>query len=64
LLDQALAFWGNPKLNDGTRQALLGFANASLGDAAPASWKRKQYPVLVQNALRHLIAVSPDFLTA
>jgi Protein of unknown function (DUF1800) len=64
LLDQAVAFWGNPPLNDGTRKALLDFANASLGDAARTSWKRKQYPVLIQNALRHLIAVSPDFLTA
>jgi uncharacterized protein (DUF1800 family) len=64
LLDQAVAFWGNPQLNDGTRKALLDFANASLGDAARTSWKRKQYPVLIQNALRHLIAVSPDFLTA
>jgi hypothetical protein len=43
---------------------LLGFATAALGDAAGASWKRKQYPVLAQNALRHLIAVSPELQAA
>ncbi|MEA2443297.1 MAG: hypothetical protein QOJ12_589 [Thermoleophilales bacterium] len=64
LLDQAVSFWGDPQLNDGTRRSLLQFAQDALGDARGASWKRKQYPVLVQNALRHLIAVSPDFLTA
>ena len=30
---------------------------------APA-WKRKQYPVMVQNALRQLIAVSPELQAA
>jgi uncharacterized protein (DUF1800 family) len=64
LLDQAVTFWGEPSLNDGTRRALLQFAQDALGDARGSSWKRKQYPVLVQNALRHLIATSPDFLTA
>jgi hypothetical protein len=34
-----------------------------MGDARQ-SWKRKSYPVLVENALRQLIAVSPDLQTA
>ena len=36
----------------------------SLHDARKAEWKRKQYPVLIENALRHLIAVSPDVQTS
>ena len=31
---------------------------------ARQSWKRKQYSVMTQNALRQLIAVSPDLQTA
>jgi uncharacterized protein (DUF1800 family) len=64
LVDNALAFWHRPQLTAATHSALLGFATAALGDAAGASWKRKQYPVLAQNALRHLIAVSPELQAA
>jgi uncharacterized protein (DUF1800 family) len=64
LLDGAVAFWNGVTLGDSTRNALLTFAQNALGDAARSSWKRKQYPVLVQNALRHLIAVSPELQTA
>ncbi|HET8527708.1 MAG TPA: DUF1800 domain-containing protein [Gaiellaceae bacterium] len=64
LLDGALAFWRRPALEDATHTALLSFARAALADAGGAAWKRKQYPVLVQNALRHLIAVSPELQSA
>jgi uncharacterized protein (DUF1800 family) len=64
LVDGALAFWNKPALGDATHAALLSFAQNALGDAATASWKRKQYAVMTQNALRHLIAVSPEFQTA
>jgi uncharacterized protein (DUF1800 family) len=64
LLDGAVAFWNGVTLGDSTRNALLTFAQNALGDAARSSWKRKQYPVLVQNALRHLIAVSPELQTS
>jgi hypothetical protein len=64
LLDGALNFWHRPALGDSTRHALLGFAQAALADAAKSSWKRKQYPAMVQNGLRHLIAVSPELQTA
>jgi uncharacterized protein (DUF1800 family) len=64
LVDGALEFWSKPALGDSTRAALLGFAQAALADAAKASWKRKQYPAMVQNGLRHLIAVSPEMQTA
>jgi uncharacterized protein (DUF1800 family) len=64
LVEGALAFWNHPVLTEQTRSALLRFAQSALGDAAGASWKRKQYAVMVQNALRQLIAVSPEFQTA
>jgi uncharacterized protein (DUF1800 family) len=64
LVDNAVAFWGHPPLASSTRAALLGFAQNALADARSASWKRKQYAVMAQNALRHLIAVSPDLQTA
>jgi uncharacterized protein (DUF1800 family) len=63
LVESALAFWNHPPLTDATRRALQQFAHAALADA-DAAWKKRQYPVLAQNALRHLIAVSPDLQTA
>jgi uncharacterized protein (DUF1800 family) len=64
LLDSALGFWNNPPLGDATHRALLTFAQSALGDAAGATWKRKQYAVMTQNALRQLIAVSPEMQAA
>jgi uncharacterized protein (DUF1800 family) len=63
LLAGALGFWRHPELTPATHSALLAFAKAALGDAN-AAWKRKQYAVMTQNALRQLIAVSPDMQTA
>ena len=63
LVKRALAYWGQPPLTPATRRALHTFAVRALADAN-ASWKRTQYPPLVENALRHLIAVSPDLQTA
>jgi uncharacterized protein (DUF1800 family) len=64
LLDGALGFWSKPALGDATHRALLDFAQAALGDAGHTAWKRKQYAVMAQNALRHLIAVSPEMQAA
>jgi uncharacterized protein (DUF1800 family) len=63
LVDRALAFWGNPTLTAATRRSLRRFAKSALG-TAKSSWKQKEYPVLTENALRHLIAVSPDLQTS
>ena len=35
-----------------------------LADAGKQRWKQVQYPVLLENALRQLIAVSPDLQTS
>jgi len=63
VLKHALAFWHDPALSPGTHAALLHFAKTALGDAK-ATWQRAQYPALVENALRQLIAVSPDLQTS
>jgi hypothetical protein len=64
LVDDARAFWHHPALGERTHAALLAFAQAALADAATASWKKQQYPPMAENALRHLIAVSPELQTA
>jgi len=64
LVDNALAFWNHPALTRQTHEALAAFAQNALADARSATWKRKQYAVMAQNALRLLIAVSADFQTA
>ena len=64
LLARALTFWRNPALSSGTHAALLRFAQASLRDARGQKWKQTEYPVLIENALRQLIAVSPDVQTS
>jgi len=64
LVKQALAFWRNPDLSPGTSYALNHFAGIALKDAHGQDWKLKQYPVLIENALRQLIAVSPDVQTS
>jgi uncharacterized protein (DUF1800 family) len=64
VLGKALAFWNDPALTDATRAALLQFAQVALADAGKQRWKQQQYPVLLENALRQLIAVSPDLQTS
>jgi hypothetical protein len=64
VLTKALAFWNNPALTDATRAALLQFAQAALADAGNQRWKQQSYPVLLENALRQLIAVSPELQTS
>jgi uncharacterized protein (DUF1800 family) len=63
LVTRALAFWGNPTVSTRGRTALRGFAQRALSDA-DSSWKKDDYPVLIVNALRMLVAVSPDYQTS
>jgi uncharacterized protein (DUF1800 family) len=62
LVDAALDFFGRPILSDSTHASLHRFATAALNDAN-ATWKKNQYPSLIENALRQLIASSPDYQT-
>jgi uncharacterized protein (DUF1800 family) len=61
-VDRAVAFWGNPTISAQTRAGLVAFAQRVEGGANQA-WKKKSYPILRQNALRMLVATSPDLQT-
>ena len=63
LVEGAIKFWGSPTLRPETRAALVGFATKAMGDA-DKSWKKTSYRFLTANALRQLIAVSPDLQTS
>jgi uncharacterized protein (DUF1800 family) len=63
LVAAAHEFLGSPTLTDPTRASLRHFATAALNDAN-ATWKKNQYPALIENALRQLIASSPDYQTS
>ena len=59
----ARSTWGDPGLTGETVNALTGFATAAV--AGPlANWQQRTYRGLRQNALRHLIAFSPDYQTS
>jgi hypothetical protein len=62
LVEGALKFWGSPTLRPQTHAALVAFATKSMAEA-DAKWKRSSYRSLTANALRQLIAVSPDLQT-
>jgi hypothetical protein len=61
-VDRALAFWDAPAITDATRAQLVAFA-ADCERLADRNHKRRTYPRLRQNALRQLIATSPDYQT-
>jgi uncharacterized protein (DUF1800 family) len=61
-VDRALGFWGNPSITRGTRAALERFATRCR-DGANRERKQQTYPLLCQNALRMMIAISPDLHT-
>jgi hypothetical protein len=63
LLDRALRFWGSPTISPATRAELLAFAQRSLADAAH-DWQKESYPLMTENALHQLVAVSPGLQTA
>ena len=54
----AVFLLGSPTIRPATRSALEAFARQALD--ADADWKRDAYPPLVLNAVRQLLAVSPD----
>lgn len=67
LIARARAFCGDPLLTPQTVAVLEDFVARSLAycpAGKPKDWKWRSYPVLIENALRHLILVSPDFQTA
>ncbi|MGI9659603.1 MAG: DUF1800 domain-containing protein [Gaiellaceae bacterium] len=63
LVNRALRFWGSPSISPSTRAELLAFARRSLADAVE-EWQKDSYALMTENALRQLVAVSPDLQTA
>ncbi len=59
---RALHFWGNPALTGATRKGLLRYA-AAVEAVATEEWQQSTFRALRQNALRMLIATSPDMQT-
>ncbi len=62
LLARAETFFGRPALTGRTHSELKRFTRRALGDAT-SQWKKEQYPALIENALRQLLASSPDLQT-
>jgi uncharacterized protein (DUF1800 family) len=63
LVTRAARFWADTPLSRTTRGALERYAASAMA-AADQPWERESYPVLIENALRMLVAVSPDYLTS
>jgi hypothetical protein len=62
-VERALAFWGNPSITGQTRDGLMAFAGR-VEAAATTTGRKKSFPILRQNALRMLVATSPDLQTS
>jgi hypothetical protein len=62
-VNRAVAFWGSPVLSTPVRAGLQRYAADTLA-AADEDWKKDAYPLLAENALRMLVATSPDYLTS
>ena len=65
LVRRAAAFWDNTPLTRAPPAAALErYAGGADGAPPTERWQRDSYPVLTENALRMLVAVSPDYLTS
>jgi uncharacterized protein (DUF1800 family) len=62
-VQRAISFWGDPTISTATRLRLVAFAERVERGANTES-RRRVYPILRQNALRVLVATSPDFQAA
>ncbi len=60
---RAIAYWNGPTIGQGTRRALLRYA-AAVESVATEDWQQETFRVLRQNALRLLLATSPDMQTS
>jgi uncharacterized protein (DUF1800 family) len=63
MVNAAVAILGYPEIRPQTRAALETYARRAMA-AAEADWQKTEFPPLVLNALRQLLAVSPDYQTA
>ncbi len=61
-VEHALAFWGRPSITPETAQRLTTFAERCAA-VTDQRWKQISHRILRQNALRMLVATSPDLQT-
>jgi uncharacterized protein (DUF1800 family) len=61
-IEAALAYWGNPGISPQTHAELIAFCER-VEAAATKEWQRDYFRALRQNALRMMIATSPDLMT-
>ena len=61
-VDRALRYWGGPTIATGTRTDLVNFGRDVEGSIV-ADWQETSYRALRQNALRLMLATSPDMQT-
>jgi hypothetical protein len=59
-LASAYAYWGNPALSSESQACIASFAQSCLQGVPTAPWERSPFRAMRQNALRMLIATSPD----
>ncbi len=59
-MNRAMAFWGKPALSSESEQCIAAFAESCLTSTVTAKWQESPYRAMRQNALRMLIATSPD----
>jgi uncharacterized protein (DUF1800 family) len=59
-LTSALAYWAQPALSDESQASIAAFAQSCLQGLVTAKWQKSPYRAMRQNALRMLIATSPD----
>ena len=59
-LASAMSYWGQPPLSDESSGCIAAFAKSCLEGVATAAWQQSPYRAMRQNALRMLIATSPD----
>jgi hypothetical protein len=58
-LSNALSYWASPLLSSESEQCIAAFAQSCLQEPL-SNWEQKPYRAMRQNALRMLIATSPD----
>ncbi len=56
----AMSYWGQPLLSGESEQCIATYAQTCLQGMSIAKWQRSPYRAMRQNALRMLIATSPD----
>ena len=62
-VDRALGYWGDPVIDTATRDGLIEFGEA-VGAVIEDDWQKRTYRGLRQNALRVMVAMSPEMQTS